>query len=229
MVTLPADTPYTVSDATVATVVGALLHTPPVTGSARVVVDPSHTAPAPVIVPACGSGFTVTAIEAYALPQTLLTVYEISVVPALAPPTVPPDTVAINGSRLLHVPPGAGSVKTIVDVSHTVVVGPLITPATGWGFTVKGNVAADVPQVFVTVYEMVVAPPATPVTMPPLVIVAALVLVLDQVPLPAASARDVVSPSHTLDAPVIEPAFGSGFTVMGCVAYADPQLKVETV
>lgn len=49
------------------------LHEPPVVLAVNAVVAPGHTVVKPVIAPALGNGFTVTAIIAVALPQPLAT------------------------------------------------------------------------------------------------------------------------------------------------------------
>ena len=62
----PAETPVTMpeEEPTVATAVLLLLHTPPVTLSDKVMVEPIHTPERPVIVPAFGDGFTVRVLVA---------------------------------------------------------------------------------------------------------------------------------------------------------------------
>ena len=71
-------------------------------------------------------------------------------VPEATPPIVPPLTVATPVLVLLHTPPVATSLNTIVEPAHTVAV-PVIVPATGRRLTVTTWVAATVPQPFVTV------------------------------------------------------------------------------
>lgn len=73
--TEPAVAPPTLPTAsTVALVVLLLLHTPPGAALLSDIVDASHTAVGPVIVPANGSGLTVTAWVAVSVPQ--LNVYD---------------------------------------------------------------------------------------------------------------------------------------------------------
>ena len=75
MVAVPAATPVTMPVLpTVATVVAVLLHAPPVVASLNPVVDPAQTIAVSVIVPADGSGLTVTTLIAAAVPQPLVTV-----------------------------------------------------------------------------------------------------------------------------------------------------------
>ena len=60
IVAVPGDAPHTTLPPTVATPVDELLHVPPVAASPRVVDEPTHTVAVPTIVPATGSGLTVT-------------------------------------------------------------------------------------------------------------------------------------------------------------------------
>ena len=69
--------------------VGLLLHTPPLTASVSVMVAVGHTVNVPMIVPAVGNGSTVTTAVAATVPQLLVTVYEIVVVPGAMPLTRP--------------------------------------------------------------------------------------------------------------------------------------------
>ena len=74
MATLPADTPVTMPALfTVAMVVLALLHTPPLPVVLRVPVAPTHTVEGPPMVPASGNGFTVTVAVAATVPQVPVT------------------------------------------------------------------------------------------------------------------------------------------------------------
>jgi hypothetical protein len=74
-----------------------------------------------------------------------------TVVPAETPVTTPEEvTVAMPVSVLLHTPPGATSLREVVDDAH-MVLAPVIVPAKGSAFTVTTLVAAAVPQPLVTV------------------------------------------------------------------------------
>ena len=74
MVAVPAVTPVTIPDMPiVATAVLLLLHVPPVVVLLNVVVAVAQTIAVPVMVPATGSGLTVTSIVAVAVPQLLVT------------------------------------------------------------------------------------------------------------------------------------------------------------
>jgi hypothetical protein len=66
------------------------------------------------------------------------------------PVTTPVEDIDALPVLLLHVPPGAASVRVTVELTQTA-VGPLIVPALGNGFTVTIFVATAVPQTLVTV------------------------------------------------------------------------------
>lgn len=74
MVALPAATPVTLPEVlTVATAVELLLHVPPVMLLLKLMKEPTHTAEAPVIVPASGSALTLIFADADAVPQPVVT------------------------------------------------------------------------------------------------------------------------------------------------------------
>lgn len=123
-------------------------------------------------------------------------------------------------------PPGVELLSTMVSPSHTLSV-PLMEPADGSVLTVTGKVAFAVPHTFVTVYEIVTAPAATPDTMPeadPTVATEVLPELHDPPGAPSVSVSGV--PTHTRVDPVMEPASGIGFTVIGNVAIEEPQILV---
>ena len=71
---MPAAMPVTIPVVpTVARAVLLLDHTPPPVALLRAVLDPAQTVVVPVIEPALGSGLTVTAVVALAVPQLLVT------------------------------------------------------------------------------------------------------------------------------------------------------------
>ena len=147
-----------------------------------------------------------------------------TVVPLVTPVTKPEVefTVATPVLTLLHTPPLAASLSAVVTRPHIDGV-PVMVPALGKGFTVNTFVAAAVPQLLVTVYEIVVVPVDTGVTNPDVELtVATPVLTLLQVPLPAASASSEVAGGQTFSVPVIVPALGAGFTVTVLVAVREP-------
>lgn len=76
MVVLPAATPVTtpVLASIVATAVVPLLQVPPAILLLSIMVEPTQTEEAPLMVPAFGTGLTVMFADAVADPQTLVTV-----------------------------------------------------------------------------------------------------------------------------------------------------------
>lgn len=213
--------PTTPEEFTVATDVLPLVHTPPVTTSVNTVVPAGHKAAVPEIVPAFGSGFTVTIAEVTAVPQTFVTEYVMRAVPAATPETVPPLTVATPELLLLHVPPETLSVKVIARPAHNDPA-PDIVPAAGRGLMVTGAVATAVPQPFVTEYVIEAYPADTPLTIPPLTEATDELLELHNPP-EDASVNVIVEPIHAEEPPTIAPATGRGFTVTILVASALPQ------
>ena len=149
---MPAVTPVTTPEVpTVATPGETELHTPPAAASVSEVVPEGHMPKVPVILPALGGMLTVTTAVAAAVPQLLVTVYDIVVVPGATPVTIPvAPTVATAGVTALHTPPPAALVNAVVAVGQTISV-PVILPALGDGSTVTTTVAAAVPQLFTTV------------------------------------------------------------------------------
>ena len=149
---MPDVRPFTTPDAfTVATTVLVLLHTPPVVASVNVVDEPAIIVAVPLIVPAAGEGLTVITWVAAAVPQPLVTVYDMVVVPDVRPITIPEAfTVATTVLVLLHTPPLVASVKVVDELAHTLTV-PMIVPADGKGLTVTTWVAAAVTLPLVTV------------------------------------------------------------------------------
>lgn len=149
IVTVPAATPVTLPDpSTVATEPALLVQLPPVEVSPRVVIEPpSQTAIVPVMV--AGIGLMVTAWVAIAVPQELVTVYKTVSMPAVAPVTVVPVTIAWP-FEALHVPPVVASATVIAPTAH-MLDGPVMVPAVGVAITVIVEVAYKVPQLLVTV------------------------------------------------------------------------------
>jgi hypothetical protein len=134
-------------------------------------------------------------------------------VPDVRPLTTPEvPTVATPAFVLLHTPPLATSVKVVVNPAVRVAV-PLIASASGEGLIVTVKVAAAVPQLFVTVYDMVVVPEVNPLTMPVVPTVATAPLVLLHTPPVDASVNNVDEPGHAAAVPLIKPAVGGGLTV----------------
>ena len=121
-------------------------------------------------------------------------------------------TVATASVTLLHVPPLVLLASVVFSPVQTDAV-PVL--AAGVGFTVIGHAAKQLPGV--VVYVMVNGPEDTPVTSPdPLLTVALAILLLVHVPPPVRSDKVVVSPVHTVEAPV--GAGGVALTVKGSTA-----------
>jgi hypothetical protein len=100
-----------VEELTVPTAAIVLLQTPPLPLVNNVVVAPTQVVAAPLIVPAFGSGLTVTI--AVAVPP--VTEYDIVAVPAAPPVTIPvfEPTVAMLVLPLLHTPPVVASLRVV--------------------------------------------------------------------------------------------------------------------
>ena len=144
--------PVTLPDAsTVPTEEVTLLHAPPAAASVKAVLAPAQTMGVPVIVPAFGNALTVTTWVAAAVPQLLVTVYDIVVLPEEMPLTLPAaSTVPTEDVTLLHAPPAAALVKAVLAPAQTTGV-PVMVPALGNVLTVTTRIAAAVPQLLVAV------------------------------------------------------------------------------
>jgi hypothetical protein len=95
MVTVPVVTPVTIPVLPmVATAVLLLLHTPPVTAFANVIVAPVQTVEGPVIVPALSEAPMFTVLVVTDVPQLLVTVYLIVSNPGLKADTTPLPLIA---------------------------------------------------------------------------------------------------------------------------------------
>jgi len=128
--------------------------------------------------------------------------------------------------ELLHTPPATPSVSVIAEFTHTAAA-PEIVPEVGNALTVIAFVAVALPQLaVVALYEMVTAPPDTPVTTPVLLTVARAVLELLHTPVEDVSESVIVEPTQTDDAPEIAPASGRALTVTALVTVVVPQLLV---
>ena len=146
--------------------------------------------------------------------------------PVATPLTTPPEvTEAIPALLVAHVPPETEEDKVTVLPTQTT-PRPEILPALVVEVTGNVAVAVAVPQLFVTVYEMVAEPPATPVATPEASIVAMEMSLLLQLP-PVAVLESVTEvPGHTEAKPVILPALGAGLTDIGADVETEPQLVV---
>lgn len=128
--------------------------------------------------------------------------------PAATPVAVPDEDpiVATPVVPEVQVPPPVELLNVVVNPAHTVAV-PVIDA--GSAFTVNG---VEFKHPVARVYVIFTVPAATPVTMPVVPMVAVEVLPLLQVPLPVASLKVLVRPTHTFAVPVIEA--GIGLTVI---------------
>jgi len=131
-------------------------------------------------------------------------------VPEARPFTAPVEpTVAVAGTLLLHVPPVVVSLSDVLPFTQIRGV-PVI--GAGISITLINAVAATVPQLLVTVYDMVAVPGAIPCTTPDDTVPTAALVLLHE-PAPVASVRAVLLPRQTEDEPLMLPASGDGFTV----------------
>jgi len=223
----PGLTPVTIPvGATMATKVLLLLQLPPVAGSVKPVVAAIHTPAAPEIVPAMGKGITVMGCVAITDPQALETRYVIVAPPPDTPVTIPvAPTVAIAVLPLLQTPPVTDSIKEMAAPAHTDEA-PVMVPETGGGLTVIIRLVLAVPHPLVTVYVIAAVPRATPVTIPDTPTVATAALLLLHTPPPTESLKGILTPGHTVVAPVMVPADGAAFTVTTAsadvISHGDP-------
>jgi hypothetical protein len=120
------------------------------------------------------------------------------------------STVATPVALLLHVPPDDASVSVVVIPIHTVLLPPMDT---GAATTVTATLA---PAAQPVEYVMFATPPPVPVTTPPAVTVAILVLSEFQLPPVLASVNVVVALTQMLPPPVT--GAGVAYTVVVAVA-----------
>jgi hypothetical protein len=151
MVDVPGDTrlmkPSEAVGKIVATARLLLLQVPPVVVLLSTSIPPVHPAIAPVMGATAGEPFTVTTRVDAVLPHALVTVYDISEVPASKPLTSPPVlTVATVGVVLLHTPDAVAQLNVTDPPTHTVVV-PVRGNTVGSGTTVTVYKAYPKPQV----------------------------------------------------------------------------------
>jgi hypothetical protein len=190
----------------------ALFHDPPEADPDKTVVYPRHNVLLPEMVPAAGSGLTVTGKADAAVPQTVVTLYLIVSAPAERPDMTPDTETAALPVVMLQKPPVAVVASVVVAPTQTV-DDPEIVPAAGSGFTVI--VVTRIHPVG-SVYVISVVPAARPVNVPVAdPIVPILVVLLAHVPPDGVLEIVVDAPKQTLVAPAIAP--GSGLTVTTAV------------
>lgn len=144
------------------------------------------------------------------------------VVPAATPP-ISPDAeliVATPVLPLVHVPPDTEFVSVVVAPWHIENVPPKVP---GAGTTVIVRVEKLVAHELLPPYEIVTVPLDTPVTTPPAVTVAMVVLLLLHAPPDPVVVSVVVPDWQTEVAPLMVPPDGVGFTVMVRCARNVPQ------
>lgn len=129
---VPGASPVTIPDEepTPAIDVDPDVQTPPVGEPVRLMLEPTHTTPGPVMT---GLGLTLTKDVAK---QPVGSIYVITAVPAAIPVTTPDDepTIAIVVLPLVHNPPAG--VAVIINDPPTHMCAPVDKPMTGTGFTV---------------------------------------------------------------------------------------------
>ena len=146
---MPAATPVIRPEtATVTTATLLLAHKPPNVASVSIDEEPAHTVSGPLI----GSidEPTVITFVATAVPQLLVTAYEIITVPADKPVTTPEDDTVALVLLALQVPPLMASVS-VMEAATATIEAPLMLPADAAGLTVTIFVAVAVPQLPETV------------------------------------------------------------------------------
>jgi hypothetical protein len=132
--------------------------------------------------------------------------YVIVVVPPIMPYTVPrPSTVATEVLLLVQVPPPGRSLNGVVVPAHNDAV-PVISP--GAALTVSVTDVVQPPKVYVIV-EVPGVGPHTTVAVPETPVTVTTVLLLLQVPPPAASVSVLVALAHRL----VRPPIGAGAAV----------------
>lgn len=134
--------------------------------------------------------------------------------PVVTPSTTPVVDIKPSPFVAVHKPPLTESVRVMLLPVHTD-EGPVTVPAFGNGLTVIKNDAAALPQMLVTVYIMLSVPAETPDTIPDVPTVAMPAVTLLQVPPDNVSVSVIALSAHTVCRPVIAPATGNGFTVIG--------------
>jgi hypothetical protein len=139
-------------------------------------------------------------------------------------PSVEP-IVATEVVPLVQIPP-AVALDNVTDPPIQTLVGPVIGATAGSALTVM-NMLADAlqPAAFVTVYNIIDVPAATPVTTPdeePTV--ATVRSLLLHTPPEVALLNVVVAATHTVEAPVIAATVGKLFTVTVFVTTLLPQI-----
>ena len=200
-----------------------LAQVPPDVG-VRLVVVPTQRVVGPVTL-TTGRALIVTPAVAMDTQPVVVLVKVNVTVPTATPVTTPSfATVAMAGSLLDQVPPDVGD-KVVVDPIQILLEPVMLT--TGNGFTVTGEVAAEIHPVVLLVKLNITEPPDTPVTTPALLTVATDGSLLVQVP-PLVGDTPLTSPTQMVEAPV-RLTFGGLTTEMVAVAELVQPLPSVTV
>jgi hypothetical protein len=148
MVAVPAVFPVTMPEVPIDAISGLLLvHVPPLVVLLSVVVLPVQTVAVPVMALTTVPGVTVTFLVVRAVPQSVVTIYDIVLVPADMPVTIPVmPTVPTAVLLLLQEPPGDALLSAVVLPAQTEAT-PVIGLAVGSVLTVTTFVATAEPQV----------------------------------------------------------------------------------
>lgn len=153
------------------------------------------------------------------------------VFPAPTPVSTPVDAFidATPGLLLLQDPPPWPLLVRVADNPTHTDAAPLIVPALANAFTVTSFVAVEVPHTLDTVYVIVVFPAVMPVTNPEFISIVAIpgALLVHVPPLFPPETKLMDDPIHTDEAPLIVPAFRTGFTVIGAEALAIPHAVIK--
>ena len=152
-------------------------------------------------------------------------------VPVETPVTPPVKGSTETNPRVpLHTPPGVpvGSVSVITAPAQTLSA-PMMVPATIPLTTVTECIAVSNPQLNdVTVYIISAVPASTPATTPDGLTVAIVACRLLHTPPEAVSVNVIPFPIVTKLTPEIDPASGSAFTVILCLAVSEPHAVAAT-
>jgi len=148
-------------------------------------------------------------------------------VPTLLPRAVPPDVMEpIDGAVLVHTPPVVVVDNAVVAPTQTVVVPAIADGVAGGSVTVIVVVAALLPQLLLTVYEINDVPADKPVTKPVLFIVATDAVTLLQVPPPVTLDSADDAPLQILIVPVMGSTEGTVVTETAYNTDVAPQVPV---
>ena len=136
------------------------------------------------------------------------------VLPPATPDAIPDaePMVATEVVLLVHVPPDGVELYVTLSFEQNT-----FEPLIAVGVVLTVTTAVRKQDVAVMMYDIVVVPALTPVTIPvPEPMVPTAVLLLDHVPPPVELVKAVIEPAHTDSVPLI--AFGKAFTVTTRVA-----------